>query len=81
MRISRDMSKDAKEESPKRARRHLNGMAETAGVSTTPQKDEIMSTITLLNAALRLWETRNSATLSPSPWQRRPRPTSNDAAA
>jgi hypothetical protein len=81
MRISRNMSKDRKAESPKRARRNLNGMAETAGLPAAPHKDEIMSTVALLNAALRLWEARNAATLAPSPWQRKARAKADEAAA
>jgi len=54
------MAKGSGEERAKRARRKLNGMAETAGMRNAPGEERLMGTKTLLDAALRAWETRNS---------------------
>jgi hypothetical protein len=56
----------------RRIRRRENGMAETAGLSRGPREESLMRTLTMLNAALRVWEAKNGHHQFRSVWARRP---------
>ena len=61
----------AKRERVRRANRRLNGMGTKAGLPDPPKRGYIGRTIALLDAALRVWETKNRP-ITPV-WQRRSR--------
>jgi hypothetical protein len=65
------MARKEKKEAKRRMRRRDNGMATTAGISSSPKVEPIARTLALLTAALRAWEARNEHLRSRSVWRRR----------
>jgi hypothetical protein len=61
----------AKQARTRRIRRRENGMAETAGITRAPREESLMRTLTMLNAALRVWEAKNGHQQFRSVWARR----------
>ena len=57
-------------EEARRARRRENGMAATAGVSKVRNGEDVPRTMSLVRAALALWEAKHGAGKR-SVWQRR----------
>jgi hypothetical protein len=64
------MEPKGKKGTVRRARRRLNGMAVTAGVTPLPTRDQFTRTLQLLRAALRLWEAKNAHQQAPRVWRR-----------
>jgi hypothetical protein len=46
-------------------------MGETAGIVRGPREESLMRTLTMLNAALRVWEAKNGHQQFRSVWTRR----------
>lgn len=66
----RIMTEEPKTKRKSPSRRRINGVAATTGV-TTPRRESLTRTVSLLSAALRAWETRHGFHCK-SVWQRRP---------
>jgi hypothetical protein len=65
------MGRKEKKETRRRMRRRDNGMAATAGISSSAKVEPITRTLALLGAALRAWEARNEHRRTRSVWRRR----------
>ena len=61
--------KKSEREAGRRARRKENGMAVTAGVSKVHRGEDLPRTMSLLRAALALWEAKHGGATR-SVWQR-----------
>jgi hypothetical protein len=64
------IEKKSGREEARRTRRKENGMAATAGVSRAHRGEEVPRTMSLVRAALALWEAKHGAGKR-SVWQRR----------